>query len=156
VKRTIAAVSALLVLTSAPSIAHAEPIAPQPDTPCAGNLDGALTQLPDLTTLLQCRAGRWEVFADPYPNSERWLTYGPKTTLHGEAQRNREIDSGEWVGSPQDPDTQCAAEQVAIADTGSLGPPEMSTGELGRPLTLRLKPLLFTVELRGHCLWEKR
>jgi len=155
VKRTVAAISALLVLSGAPAIAHAEPDAPQPDTPCAGNLDAALTQLPDLTTLVRCEAGAWRVFDDPYPRGDVWLTYGPEATLHGEAQRNREIDSGEWIGYPQDPGSRCVAEQVAIADTGSLGPPEASTGEPGQPLALHLKPLLFTVELGGHCLWQR-
>ena len=55
----------------------------------------------------------------PYPNSDRWLTYGPTLTLHGEGQRNREIDSGDWIGSPQDPDGRCTAEQVAIATPGA-------------------------------------
>jgi hypothetical protein len=31
----------------------------------------------------------------------------------------------------------------------------VSTGEPGQPLNLRLPPLLFTIELSGHCLWQK-
>lgn len=155
VKCVVAAASALLVLAGPPSMAHAEPVVPQVNTPCADSLDAALTQLPDLTTVLVCKGGRWLIFDDPYPTSDRWLTYGPEATLHGEAQRNREIDSGEWVGFPQEPGGRCTAEQVAIADTGSLGQPQISTGEPGQPLALSLRPLLFTVELGGYCLWQR-
>ena len=76
-------------------------------------------------------------------------------TLHGEGQRNREIDSGDWIGFPQEPGSRCNAEQVAIAATGGLSPPQVSTGAPGQPLRLRLQPLLFTVELNGNCLWQK-
>jgi hypothetical protein len=147
-------IAAVLVMT-APTLAHAQPVVPQPDTPCSGSLAGTLTQLPDLTTVLECKDGHWRLFLDPYPSSGRWLTYGPELTLHGEAQRNREIDSGDWIGVPQNPGSSCTAEQVAIADTGSLGPPEVSTGLPGEALAFTLHPLLFTVELGGHCLWEK-
>ena len=154
-KHSIVVSSAFIVLFTASAVAHAEPVVPQPDTSCSADLDGALTQLPDLTTFLKCKGGRWRVFADPYPSSTRWLSYGPELTLHGEAQPNREIDSGDWIATAQNPGSQCQAEQVAIADTGSLGPPQMATGEPGQPLMLRLQPLLFTVELTGHCLWQK-
>ena len=152
-------VASITVIATSP-IARAEPVAPQPDTPCPDAVAGALTQLPDLTTLLQCRAepgvgNRWQILDDPYPHSDRWLTYGPTLTLHGEGQRNRELDSGDWVGDPQDPGARCTAQQQAIADAGGLTPPQLANGEPGRPLTLRLQPLLFTIELAGYCLWEK-
>jgi hypothetical protein len=158
--RWITVVVAWLAMVAMPAVAHAEALVPQPDTPCRPDLAGTLAQLPDLDTLVQCsaRPGRgyiWEVFADPYPNSDRWFTYGPKLTLHGEGQRNREINSGDWIATPQDAGSACRAEQVAIADTGSVGPPTVSTGEAGQPLNLRLPPLLFTIELSGHCLWQK-
>jgi hypothetical protein len=152
-KHHIAVGLALVGVLSAPAVVHAEPLVPQPDTACSTDLAGALTQLQDLTTLLVCD-GRWRLSDDPYPNSGRWLTYGPTLTLHGEAQRNREIDSGDWTGYPQDPDGRCTAEQVALASEGP-GPPQGSTGEPGQPLRLRLQPLLFTVELSGFCLWQK-
>jgi hypothetical protein len=75
-------------------VAHAQSVAPQADSPCATRLTGALTQLPDLSTLVECDGQRWRTFDDPYPHSDRWFTYGPALTLHGEGQRNREIDSG--------------------------------------------------------------
>src|SRR5690349_10879362 len=85
----------------------AEPIAPQQDTPCSVDLSGALTQLPDQKTVLQCQSRqgefRWQGSSTPYPKSDRWLTYGPALTLHGEGQPNREVDSGDWNAYPQDP-----------------------------------------------------
>src|ERR1700752_4472075 len=146
-------------LPCAPAIAHAEPVVPQPNTQCSQYLDGTLTQLPDLKTLLECRsrpgAGyRWQTFDSPDPNSDRWLTYGPVLTLHGEGQRNREINSGDWTGYPQDAASRCGAKQLVVVSAGKLGAPQVSTGEPGQPLKFRALPLLFTIELSGHCLWQ--
>jgi hypothetical protein len=162
-KQRMAVGVTVLVVTAglfAPAFAHAEPVVPQPNTQCSENLAGALTQLPDLTTLLECRnqpglGYRWQIFDSPYPNSDRWLTYGPKLTLHGEGQPNREINSGDWIGYPQDSDSRCTAEQLVIASAGGLSPPQVSTGEPGLSLKFRAQPLLFTVELSGNCLWRK-
>ena len=165
-KRRIAAalVVAAIVPLVAPAVASAEPVTPQADTPCAQNLDGALAQLLNyatyVTTYLECRnepgvGYRWRVFDSPYPSSDRWLSFGPKVILHGEGQRNREIDSGDWVAYPQDSTSQCSAEQVAVVSAGTVGSPQVSTGEPGQPLKLQVLPLLFTIELSGYCLWQK-
>lgn len=166
-KTAVAATALFVSVTSAlatPPTARAEPPVPQADTPCAQNLEGALTQLLNyttrVTTYLECRnqpgAGyRWQVFDGPYPSSDRWLSFGPKLILHGEGQRNREIDSGDWIGTPQDSSSQCKAAQIAVVSAGTVGPEQVSTGEAGQPLKLQLQPLLFTVELSGFCLWAK-
>ena len=153
------AVSAAATLV-APPVVTAEPAAPQPGSPCSESIAGALTQLPDFMTVLQCgiqRGGeyRWQTFDSPYPNSKRWLTYGPQLTLHGEGQPNREIDSGDWIAYPQTSDGQCRAAQLDLRGEGERSPPQVSTGEPGQPLKLRVLPLLFTVELTGDCLWQK-
>ncbi len=153
--RCIAVCLAVVGLLVCAGTAQADPVVPQRDTACSADLAGALTQLPDMSTLLECAGGSWRPFADPYPNSGRWFTYGPTLTLHGEGQPNREIDSGDWTGYPQDPDGRCTAEQAAIAPAGGLTQPQRSVGEPGQALRLRLQPLLFTVELTGNCLWQK-
>jgi hypothetical protein len=155
-KRWIAATAtACCAVVGTPAAAHADPTVPQPNTPCAAELAGAYTRLPDLTTLLKCDAGQWRVYDDPYPHSDRWFTYGPTLTLHGEGKRNRELDSGDWTAQPLDAASRCTARHTAIAATGGQGPLEESTGEPGWPLRLRLPPLLFTVELSGYCLWHR-
>ena len=98
---------------------------------------------------------QWKIFDSPYPNSDRWLTYGPTLTLHGEGQRNREINSGDWIAYPQDSGSRCTAEQLVVVSAGELGPPQVSTGEPGQPLEFRVLPLLFTIEMSGNCLWQK-
>ena len=85
----------------------------------------------------------------PYPNSDRWLTYGPQLTLHGEGQPNREIDSGDWIAYPQAADSRCEAAQLDNTAAGERTPPQVAAGEPGQPLTLRVLPMLFTVELQG-------
>ena len=156
---------AVLVVTAAGSlvvapVVRAQPVTPQPDAVCSKDLSGALTQLPDRKTILQCRNQqggeyRWQGLESPYPKSDRWLTYGPRLTLHGEGQPNREIDSGDWMAYPQALGDQCKADQRAVVRAGELSPPQVVTGEPGQPLKLRLLPLLFTVDLSGYCLWQK-
>ena len=162
--QTAAGAAALVVTATAtligPPVVSAEPVAPQPDTPCSESLAGALTQLPDLKTVLQCRnqqSGeyRWQSFGSPYPNSDRWLTYGPQLILHGEGQPNREIDSGDWTAYPQASGGQCRLPNTTVIRAGELSRPQVSTGEPGQPLKLRVLPLLFTIELTGYCLWQK-
>lgn len=155
----VAVLTAAAVL-AAPGATHAQTVAPQPNTPCSEDIAGAFTQLPDLRTFLECRdqpglGYRWQILDSPYPNSDKWVTYGPTLTLHGEGQRNREIDSGDWIGSPRDADGRCTAKQQALAPMGGLSPPQISTGEPGQPLQFEAQPLLFTIELTGNCRWQK-
>jgi hypothetical protein len=156
----VAAVAGSAATLVASPLGAAEPAVPQPGAPCSERIAGALTQLPDFMTVLQCgnqRGGeyRWQTFDSPYPNSDRWLTYGPRLTLHGEGQPNREIDSGDWIAHPQTSDGQCKAEQLDLRGAGERTQPQVSTGAPGQPLQLRVLPLLFTVELTGNCLWQK-
>ena len=151
---------AITVPVAAPAVADADTAVPQQNSECSENLAGALTQLPDLRTLLECSSlpglgYQWQSYDNPYPNSDRWLTYGPTLTLHGEGQRNPEVKSGEWTGYPQDGGAQCVAQQTVVLGAGELGPPQVATGALGLPLKLQLLPLLFTVDLSGNCLWQK-
>jgi hypothetical protein len=153
------AVATALAAAAAPvsgtATGNAEPLAPQPDTPCAASVEGALTELPDGATVLQCRAGRWQQFTDPYPASDRWLTYGPTLMLHGQGRRNPELKSGNWTAYPQDPGSACRAEQTAVVRAGVVGPPQVSTGEPGQPLQFTVLPSLFSIEMSGNCLWQK-
>lgn len=167
-QRILAAMTAMAVaagsLTISPACAHAEPIAapvvPQAEAPCSEKLAGALTRLPDGQTLLECRsvpAGyQWEAFTGPYPASERWHSYGPELTLQGQGRRNPEIMSGEWIGSPLDAGSQCGAEQAAIVGAGPVGPPQISSGEVGQPLEFEVLPAVVSITMTGYCLWQKR
>lgn len=154
--RSVVLAAALLAAAtlSAPAVAHAEPVAPQVDSACSSNIDGALTILPD-AGVLQCRNGRWASFTDPYPFGDRWLSYGPELRLHGQGMRNPEVLSGDWTAYPQDPDTRCRAEQAAVVDAGEIGAPQISEGEPGQPLRFAVLPVMFSIELSGHCLWQK-
>ncbi len=158
-----AMVVAVTVPISVAACAHAEPpagpVVPQADAPCAASLAGALTRLPDGTTVLECRnepgGNRWKPFTDPYPTSDRWLSYGPVLELHGQGRRNPEIMSGRWIGYPQDSGSVCSAEQAAVVSAGVVGPPQTSTGEPGQPLQFEVLPVVFSIKLTGNCLWEK-
>jgi hypothetical protein len=151
--RYLAAAAVWLAAMATPAAASAQSPVPQANSTCPAEAAGALTRTTN--AVLHCQGSIWQVLDDPYPHSDRWFTYGPALTLHGEAQPNRELDSGDWLATPQDSSSRCSATQTAIADTGSLGPPQTSSGQTGRPLTVRLQPLLFTVDLSGPCLWQK-
>lgn len=166
-QRIAVAATAMVVAAAVPltasACAHAEPpagpVVPQADAPCAQGLAGALTRLSDGTTLLECRGGpggyRWTLFTDPYPASDRWLSYGPVLELHGQGRRNPEIMSGPWIGYPQDPGSRCSAEQAAVVSAGVVGPPQISTGEPGQPLQFEVLPVVFSIKLTGNCLWQQ-
>jgi hypothetical protein len=151
-KRSLLAVF-VLALAATP-VAHADPVAPQPGSPCAGDVADALTQLPD-RSFLSCTAGSWQPFTGPYPSSDKWLSYGPAVRLHGQGLRNPEILSGKWVATPQDSASACSATQAAVVSAGEVGAPQVSTGEPGRPLDFEVLPVVFSIELSGACLWER-
>ncbi|WP_199255598.1 hypothetical protein [Mycolicibacterium mengxianglii] len=149
-KRVAAVVIAVTALALAP-VAAAEPT-PQPGTPCPA--PDALTKLPD-RSVLTCSAGTWAPFANPYPFSEIWQSYGSGITLHGQGLRNPEIMSGAWVGTPLDPAAVCGVEQASVVAAGEVGPTQASTGQPGQPLDFQVLPVVFKITLSGDCLWRK-
>lgn len=160
-KRTPVFLTAILtaaVLLVAPAPAHADLVVPQLDAPCSENLGGALTQLPDGQTYLECNnaAGRyqWSEFTSPYASSDRWYSYGPAVNLHGQGLRNPQILSGSWTAYPQEEGTLCSAQQAAVVGAGQVGPPQTSSGEPGQPMNFEVLPVVFSIELMGNCLWE--
>jgi hypothetical protein len=98
---------------------------------------------------------RWQVVTSDYPSSDRWLTYGPPLTLRGEGTRIYNLRSGDWNAVPQDPDSQCSAEQTAVVSAGVVSSPQAEVGQTGQPLSFRVLPDLFSIEMTGYCLWEK-
>ena len=151
-----AVLTAAALATAVP--APADPMRPQPDAPCSENLAGALTQLPDGASFLECSNApgnyQWTPFTGPYPSSDRWLSYGPALTLHGQGRRNPEILSGRWTAYPQDDDTTCSAQQTVVVSAGEVGPPQTSTGQPGQPMNFEVLPVVFSITLSGNCLWE--
>jgi len=156
VTRLLSALVGVAALAIAPAVAHAQPVVPQPGSACPADADGALTLLPDDQGALECGLGRWQAFTDPYPSSDRWISYGPVLTLHGQGMRNPEVLSGQWTAYPQDPGSRCRADQVAVVSAGEVGSPHVTEGEAGRPLDLEVLPSMFTIELSGDCLWERK
>jgi hypothetical protein len=155
----VAAAAMLYVPARAQAQPIAEPVVPQTDAPCSDGLADALTKLPDGKTVLECQGvpgnHRWTQLAGPYPNSDKWLTYGPSLWLHGQGKRNPEIMSGRWIGTSLDSYSQCSAEQTAVVSAGEVGPPQLSKGNPGQPLELEVLPLVFDITLTGNCLWQK-
>ena len=47
------------------------------------------------------------------------------------------------------------AVQKPVVAAGVLGIPEVSESQPGEPLTLRLPPNLFSIEISGNCLWTR-
>src|SRR3954454_7467672 len=134
-KHLVAACIAMLAMTCSgtvigPSAAREDPEPPGPDTPCAEGVAGALTQLPDHKTLVRCQKQQdndfgWQIFTAPYPNSNRWLTYGPQLILHGEGQPNREIVSDVLIANAQVGKGQYIIKQQAYYRAGELSSPQI-------------------------------
>jgi hypothetical protein len=151
-------VAAVALALALPAVAVADPVAPQPGTPCGPNLGDAMTW-PDGTAPLVCAGGpagyQWTTVDSPYPVSDRWVSFGPAMKLHGEGLRNASIQSGDWTATPLDPDARCGAEQIAVIPGVGAGPPHDSEGEPGQPLSLQVVPKLFSIEMTGDCLWQR-
>lgn len=143
----------------APGFAHAEVVAPQLQAPCAADLAGAMTLLPDQRTYVTCQVGAagytWTAAPVPFEPNDIWLSYGPVITLHGQGKRNPNLSSGRWTATPQDPGTVCRAQQETVIEAGVLSTPQLSEGEPGQPLEVAMAPKLFYLELAGNCLWER-
>ena len=139
--------------------AHADAAVPAVGAPCAAELDGAMTLLPDETTYVICQQSGpdylWAAAQTPFPPNDTWLSYGPAITLHGQGMRNPNLSSGQWTAAPQDPETACRVTQTTVVEAGVLATPEVSEGEQGKPLTVEMQQKLFYAELAGDCLWVR-
>jgi hypothetical protein len=149
-----------LAALSAPTVAYADPVVPQQDTPCSPNLANAMTWLPEQKINLVCLQQpnhdyQWNVVTSDYPNSDRWLTYGTQITLRGEGTRNYNLRSGDWIALPQDADSQCIAEQIAVLSSGVVSSPQIEAGTTGQQLSFRVLPNLFSITMKGYCLWRR-
>ena len=145
---------------AAPPVTHADSVVPQANSPCSTDFANAMAWPPGEQTPLACVAQpnsgfQWQPVANPFPPSNRWLTYGPDLKLHGEGLRNPEIQKGNWTAVPLDPDSQCRAEQIAVVSAGVVSPPQVSEGAKGQPLSFQVVPKLFSIQMTGKCLWTK-
>lgn len=104
---------------------------------------------------LECLGSQWQSVSTPQPPNDRWLSFGPPMTLHGQGMRNPDVASGAWTATPQDADSRCRAEQRAVVSAGEVGPPQVSESENGQPLSFHVLPQLFSVEMSGYCLWTR-
>jgi hypothetical protein len=164
IKQTLAIVltslAEALAVLSAPTAAYADPVVPQPDTPCSPNLADAMTWLPEQKINLVClqqpnHRYQWTIVTSDYPSSDRWLTYGPGLTLRGEGTRNYNLRSGDWIALPQDPGSQCIEEQIAVVGAGVVSSPHVEAGATGQQLSFQVLPNLFSIMMKGYCLWRK-
>jgi hypothetical protein len=154
--RKALAIAALAVaLWCSPPIASADPVVPQADTPCSPEFADAMTSLPNQKSPLVCAGNQWKTVTSPYPISDRWLSYGPPMKLHGEGLRNASIRSGNWTAVPQDANSGCRAEQIAVVNAGVVGPPKIDESAPGQQLSLAVVPKLFSITMSGYCLWTK-
>lgn len=152
-RATVMTVTTLTLLLAPPAVASAEPEAPQPGTTCAADFSDAMTRPADSRFALVCLNNQWQSVTTPQAPNDRWLSFGPPMTLHGEGLRNPDVASGNWTATPRDPDTSCRAEQRAVVEAGVVGAPQVSEAPAGQPLSFQVVPRLFSMELSGYCLW---
>jgi hypothetical protein len=149
---TIAAAALSAALATAP-IATANPPTPQDGTPCSADLTSVMTWPSDAQMPLVCSGGKWQTVTSPPPPNDRWLSVGPAMTLHGNGLRNPSVAPGEWSATPLDAGTRCRAEQRAVVEAGVVGPAQIAEADEGQPLSFRLLPQLYSIEMSGYCLW---
>jgi hypothetical protein len=141
------------------ALAHADVTPPELGAGCAPELTETMTLLPDQITYAACQRNgvgfAWAPVQTPFPPKDRWLSYGPSITLHGQGMRNPNLSSGRWTATPQDPESTCTATETTVVEAGVLAQPRVFEGEQGQPLRLEMLPQLFYAELAGNCLWVK-
>lgn len=152
---TAIAATTLALLLSVPAVASADPVLPQPGTPCSTELSDVMTWLPDDSSALECLSNQWQVVTSPQPPNDRWLSFGPPMTLHGDGLRNPNVASGSWTAVPQDSSSNCRAEQRAVVGPGVVGAPQVAEGAKGQPLSFQVVPQLFSIAMSGYCLWTR-
>lgn len=149
----------------------ASPIAPADgsgkpalNAPCPTNLYDVPTWAPPPSgqvisgQIIRCQptnSGGWTWRPSESSNPiTRWLTYTSEKpdTFVGEVSDDPNILSEEdWVGIPQTPDAQCAAEQTPPYP--SPWSTEALTAPTGQPLSFRTRSGLLDLKLKGYCLW---
>ncbi len=159
-KRFCGVVCAVAAWAIAPGVvAHADVVPPEVGHPCTAELADTMTLLPDESTYAACRwaglAYAWAPAQTPFPPNDRWLSYGPPITLHGQGMRNPNLSSGQWTATPQDPEATCKVTETTVVEAGVLADPQVFEGEQGKPLTVEMLPQLFYAELAGNCLWAR-
>lgn len=151
--------AAAVWLVASGGFAHADPAAPEMGGVCSADLADAMTLLPDGTTYAVCQqAGlgyAWTPAQTPFPPNDKWLSYGPAITLHGQGMRNPNLSSGQWTATPLDPESTCRAKETTVVEGGVLADPQIFEAEQGKPLEVQMLPKLFYAELAGNCLWVK-
>lgn len=159
VRLSLGAALLMVVGGVSPAIAAADPAVPQLQATCPVELADTMTLLPDEETYAVCQvtgAGAvWAPVQTPFEPSDSWLSYGPNITLHGQGMRNPNLSSGTWTATPRDSQTSCRAVQRTVVAAGVLSAPEVSEGQPGEAMPLRLPTNLFAVELGGDCLWTR-
>lgn len=152
IRRLLAALAVAVALPVPQAVA--DPVAPQPGSPCDAAAVGALT--PADTGTLECTAQGWRSADTPYPFGDRWVSLGPPVKLHGNGLRNAELSPGDWTGTPLTPADRCTVQQVAVLRGVGAGPAETLEGAPGQPLSFTTPELLFSAEFSGACLWQRR
>ncbi len=146
------------------AVARADVAPPEVGAGCAAELADAMTLLPDVVNpdqinYVACQqngvAFAWTPVQTPFPPNDKWLSYGPSITLHGQGMRNPNLSSGRWTATPQNPGSTCKATETTVIEAGVLAEPQVFEGEQGQPLTVEMLPRLFYAELAGDCLWVK-
>ncbi len=156
---TARAATAIGLLLSTAVTATADPVVPQPDTPCPPEAVGAMTWPMDAKMPMACVGqagdGRWQTVTTPQPPSDRWISFGPQIEVYGEGRQNPNVRSGSWTATPLTPTTQCRAEQTAVLGPGVVGPPQVAEGTVGQRLEFDIEPKTFDLRLSGECLWAR-
>ncbi|MEN3319456.1 MAG: hypothetical protein V7643_2857 [Mycobacterium sp.] len=114
-----------------------------------------MTWPPDDKSPLECLDKQWQAVTTPQPPNDRWFSFGPPLTLHGEGLRNPNVASGDWSATPRDANSNCRAEQRAVVGPGIVGPPQVMESQKGQPLSFHVVPRLFSIEMSGYCLWTR-
>jgi hypothetical protein len=148
-------IPALFAMAAAVTVVPVATADPATDTSCTPNLAGLSSQQQGGSAPVRCETDQWVPIPQPADPIDRWVSFGPALTLHGQAMANPNMLAGSWTATPIGPFARCRSVQQAVVVAGMLSPPQVDQGPPNLPMTFDIVPNAFTIHLSGYCTWVR-
>lgn len=147
-----ATVSAVCALAAQP-VAVADPAT---STDCTPDLAGVSTKRFEAEVVVLCKNGMWYPQPADAPPSDRWVSFGPTLSLHGQALPNPNVLQGTWNAVPLGPWTRCRSVQQTGVAAGAVSKPSVDQGPPNAPMTFDVITNVVSIQFSGYCLWVRQ
>jgi hypothetical protein len=148
--RTLVAAVATALVTAPVALAD-----PATDTSCTPALAGVMSKKPAADVVMLCKDRMWYPQPADAPPSDRWVSFGPTLTLHGEGLPDPNLVQGSWNAIPLGPWTRCRSVQQTGYAPGAISKPVADQGSPNTPMSFEVEANVVTIQFSGYCLWMR-